>query len=915
MRAALRMQQTLASFGAEAAGRGVRMRVGVNTGEVLVGALRAGGDYTAMGDVVNTASRLQTAAEPGEVLVGAGHLRRHPRRRPLRAARARSTPRAGRSRSTAWAADEPLAAARLPAPRARRAARRARRRARPAPAARSTPSVAHRRARSLLLLGEAGVGKSRLAEELGEPGRVRARARSSSRAAACPTARPTSGGRSPRRCATAAASRSSDRRRGAASWRAPTGCAAACELRADRRRGRRGSPTACSTSWATRAALRGIDPASAREEGASAVRHLRRARPPGSRPVVVVALRPALGRRPRARARSTRCSSGCHRRPLVVLATARQALEERWHAAARPPQPRGAQPRPARPPTPPPSCSSRCVGDEPSPDDWRDALLDRSGGNPFFLEELVSLLGDQPTAAEALGIAAKAVADAGLSSCPTPCGASSRRGSTASPPDERSGARGRRGARPPRRRWRPSAMMATQLGRTDDVDRVVAALDREGAALVGDGRQVVVPLRPRARGRLQHAHQGRPGPAPRRASPPGSRAARRRQPLGRLGRPLAHHYGGAAELADELGARRRSPGRPPRAGARRGSSGRRDRASEGEVLPLAERLFTPGPRPGRAASHGPPRRACLLGPGLGSRRGLGARRRPDADVRRRARPRPRLLADRHCQAWALLVLGRRRAEGGRQLRRGGRPSSEAALRFAELGDERRPGRGAPPASAWPSCSGAEFAAAERSVTDALEAFRGARRPARGEAWALQNLAWIAFVTGPAEEAEGWLQRVGRPRSPRSATRAACAGPSACSPSCGSSRVRPTRPESIGDADPRRRPERRGDRWAIGMMLVLLASVRLWTGRTDEAVEPAGEARSAVQHASATAFGLTQAGSAARPALIMAGRVEEGFAPARRRHRRRRRRRAVAPNAARRSPSLAGHQLLPCRSAT
>ena len=53
------------------------MRIGVNTGEVLVGALRAGGDYTAMGDVVNTASRLQTLADAGRGAGGRDHARRH----------------------------------------------------------------------------------------------------------------------------------------------------------------------------------------------------------------------------------------------------------------------------------------------------------------------------------------------------------------------------------------------------------------------------------------------------------------------------------------------------------------------------------------------------------------------------------------------------------------------------------------------------------------------------------------------------------------------------------------------------------------------------------------------------------------------------------------------------------------------
>ncbi len=69
VRAGLRMQQTLAEL-AEDTDTAFRMRIGVNTGEVLVGTSTAGGDYTAMGDVMNSASRLEKLAEPGQVLAG-----------------------------------------------------------------------------------------------------------------------------------------------------------------------------------------------------------------------------------------------------------------------------------------------------------------------------------------------------------------------------------------------------------------------------------------------------------------------------------------------------------------------------------------------------------------------------------------------------------------------------------------------------------------------------------------------------------------------------------------------------------------------------------------------------------------------------------------------------------------------------
>jgi class 3 adenylate cyclase/tetratricopeptide (TPR) repeat protein len=72
VRAAAEMRTALADLNdalRQERGLEIAMRVGVNTGEVVVGDARAGGGR-ATGDAVNVAARLQQSAEPGEVLLG-----------------------------------------------------------------------------------------------------------------------------------------------------------------------------------------------------------------------------------------------------------------------------------------------------------------------------------------------------------------------------------------------------------------------------------------------------------------------------------------------------------------------------------------------------------------------------------------------------------------------------------------------------------------------------------------------------------------------------------------------------------------------------------------------------------------------------------------------------------------------------
>ncbi len=176
VRAAVRMQAAVRSLVAEEAGGGTRLglRVGLNTGEVLAG-MQGALAYTVVGDTVNTASRLSDAAGVGAVLAGRATaaatmdaaswralapLRLKGKREPVAAyellgLRTRPATRSGLGDEAAFVGREAelgLLVGKL------------------------TDAVESRRPAAVLVTGDAGVGKTRLASELSRvSGDVRAR--------------------------------------------------------------------------------------------------------------------------------------------------------------------------------------------------------------------------------------------------------------------------------------------------------------------------------------------------------------------------------------------------------------------------------------------------------------------------------------------------------------------------------------------------------------------------------------------------------------------------------------------------------------------------------------------------------------------------------------------------------------------
>jgi class 3 adenylate cyclase/tetratricopeptide (TPR) repeat protein len=862
VRAALQLHETLAAAEAEL-GVDVRLRVGVNTGEVLVGSLRAGGDYTAMGDVVNTAQRLQSAAEPGQVLVGqTTHLAT---RRVITYRSVGEITAKGREAPVpAWVAE----GARLPPgyrPDRHRAALVGRDDEVALLSHTLDLAITRRRAALLLLVGDAGVGKSRLVEEVAEMAR------------GCHDALVLQG-----RCVPY----------GEANvwWPLAEAVRGACDV----------EPSDTEQEVADKVRLEvttvldradHIDPAAAMaapgREGevdrvVDGLLHLfgldvpegvdvARARDETTRALLTFTSAVAC-RRPLAIVLSDLhwaddavldmlCALLEHnaRLPFVVLATARPTLADRWsppegghHLAVVHLDPLGRDAAA--------QLLQYLVGDRPSSLDQRVVtdLLDRAGGNPFFLEELVSWL-EEPRSADLpdtlRGLVAARID--GLTRA-------ERRVL------EDAAVLGSRG----RVEW-----LVTMHRKAHGTDAPVAGalaglhakdlLDVEGdrwefrSEVVRELTYGTMTKDLRAR-----VHAGIAGWLEVEGQPHDAVVDR-----------IAHHYGRAAALAADLGG---SAGVPAdvlaravrwlrRAGERAAQVGTPQRAVA--LLSEALALLDSGP-PGAAlievrAAGGEEERVALL---LARSDAYGELREPapSRDDAAAARAVAEAAGDERAVVRATVALASAAVHGGTPDEAEGLVA-EALARATAIGDDE--GRAmALRVRGFAALLRNEPEAAVASLEPALELY-GASGDRRGRAWVLQNLSWAHFIGGRIDDAEALLHDsaalfaelgdrggLGWALGLLAFTRFHSGYPE---------EAEAMAEQVFGGA------EEGGDRWAAGMGMVLTASTRLWTGRAESAVERAREALEMFE-AIDDDYGRVQARVPLGRALVTTGRVEEGF---------------------------------------
>ncbi len=809
VRAALRMQERLAGM-REEDGIDVHLRIGVNTGEVLVGALRAGGDYTAMGDVVNIASRLQAEAGPDQVVVGptthAAALRGM-RYEPLGliAVRGREEP------VPAWLAVRAVAP---PGHRHRRVETPLVGRESEVAVLRAALATAttRKRAHLVLVTGEAGVGKSRVASELGKIAECEQGARVLN--GQCIPYGETN-----------------------LWWPIAAMVADACEVDL--------TDAEAQVPSCTRVAVQsglgldhadpeigrvtegllylmregdpgeGVDPTRAREEALRAVLTFF-AGLAGNQPLVLV-LSDLHWADDQVLEFLPRLLTHLAGAPVVLVGTTRPELTDRW--------------------TPPAGRHNTVhVNLDPLASDDTDTLLrtllpdadeelvtilrERSGGNPFFIEELVAMLGESPATEGARELPATL-----------------------------------------------HGLLAARLDRLDPLDRVTledaavigntGPLDLVRAMAAGRGTDADAPLghleqrdlleidadefrfrneltRDVAYGTLTKAERARRhGLVSKLIAEDAEANDRIEEELDRL----AYHFNLAAALMAELGAVDGLPSGMIPAGVRfltraAGKAERRDDwATADKYLSHAIPLLVPGDLESQV-----PLRLARARARAELRNTVGAR--SDLEI---VFANADQLDDPTAIAAAQTVLGDVQYKEG-DLVGSAKSLDDAVARWRELDDPQGLGdalrfRGLTDLFGGNPDGAAVF------IGEALDIFRTISHR-RGEAWALQNLAWISFVRGHSEEAEQRLD----------ASAAAFGelgdwgGMSWALGLLAWVRFTQGRLEEAAVLAERilQDATELGNRWAAAIMRVLLANVSLWRGHPAEAIAFATEARAVFQ---------------------------------------------------------------------
>ena len=851
VRAALRMQESLLDESAEI-GQVLQIRVGVNTGEVLVGAMRAAGSVTAMGDVVNTASRLQTSAEPGDVLVGpATHASTHHaiayESRGSLEAKGREEP------VETWRAIAPTSA---PGYRARRVDMPLVGRDHEMGLLRHATggSITNQRALMVLLVGDVGMGKSRLADEVATWSVVHHNA--IVREGRClpygeanvwwPVADALRDGLGVREGHDVDQARAAVRDQVATATKRPITDAEVA----------RTSEGLLTLLGYDPPGL--LDPATVRQDAGRAL-GLYASAVAGHQPLLLQ-ISDLHWADDAVLSLIDDIFATVHHCPIVVLATARPTLLDRW------------TPRPGRhntlvlhlDPLGRPAAAElleTLVG-QPVAAEVADVILDRSGGNPFFLEELVSLLDGISVGADRDSVATlpdtlRGLVAARLDDLDPVARAVLQNASVIGQQGPIAGLR----------------EMGERLQRGMDVDAGLAELaadeimEVEGATwtfrsdLVREVAYQTITKADRAKCHLGIAKYLEEAVVTRNPRPAW------------VVDGLAHHYTSAVALAEELGPVGRTAAFPPDLAdqARRWVVEAADRARRDQALPTAVRLL------GQALDLVGPERNVPVGEVIAlhlARADVAAEAwdlvtsRADVDVAERLATEagePSLIAR------ALVI------RGGLEQKEGDVAAAlvtltDAADRYRALEDaaglaEALRQRG------FVELFAGQMVAAEASSSEALTAFElvGDRS---GQAWALQNLAWIAFVTGRADEADDRVHAAVEIFSDLVDTRGLAWSLGLLSWVRFQQR-RVAEAEALSE-QVLDEAKSRNDPWATAMMTLLSAAIRLWTGRTAQAVELAAEARRVFGNIG-DPYGLGQSSGVLGRALVMSGRVEEGFA--------------------------------------